>query len=152
MLVIFFGPSCSGKSSVAEIVAERTGASVWTGKDYLRLAKNPSVAWTEFVSLLTAAARQPELEKDSVIYVVTGIPEIRIDVPEPVYLKRIRFTADIETLKSRFAPRTGGHVPPPVAAMLERTKAAVESEPADRVFDTGDADAGDIADAILSDL
>ena len=40
MLLIFFGPSCSGKTTVAMIIAARTKAGMWAGKDYLRLARH----------------------------------------------------------------------------------------------------------------
>ena len=35
MLFVFVGPSCSGKSTTAEIAGKRTGAQIYSGKDYL---------------------------------------------------------------------------------------------------------------------
>lgn len=40
MLYIFMGQSCTGKSTVADKVKELTGTEVFSGKDYLRMAKN----------------------------------------------------------------------------------------------------------------
>lgn len=152
MLIVFYGPGCSGKSSVAEIVAQRTGAEVWTGKDYLRLAKNEASARAEFIRRMKAAAEHPSLNTESMIYVLTGTPASIPELAEMNHVRTIGFTADIETLKSRFAPRTGGRVPPPVAAMLERAKAASDAVDADSRFDTTDSEAVDIADAIIADL
>lgn len=40
MLITIFGESCTGKSTLADALKERTGAQVYSGKDYLRLAKS----------------------------------------------------------------------------------------------------------------
>lgn len=39
MLYVFMGPSCTGKSTAAEIMRKRIGAKIYSGKDYMRLAK-----------------------------------------------------------------------------------------------------------------
>lgn len=44
MLYIFMGQSCTGKSTVADKAKELTGAEVFTGKDYLRMAKDENQA------------------------------------------------------------------------------------------------------------
>lgn len=44
MLIIIFGESCTGKSTLADALKARTGAQVWSGKDYLRLAKSEGEA------------------------------------------------------------------------------------------------------------
>ena len=40
MLVAIFGESCTGKSTLAGMLKERLGGEIWTGKDYLRLARS----------------------------------------------------------------------------------------------------------------
>ena len=44
MLVAIFGESCTGKSTLAGMLKERLGGEIWTGKDYLRLAKDEAGA------------------------------------------------------------------------------------------------------------
>lgn len=41
MVIGLFGESCTGKSSVAELLKKQLGAQFYSGKDYLRLVKNP---------------------------------------------------------------------------------------------------------------
>ena len=44
MVYAIIGENCAGKSTLAEKIAQATGARIVTGKDYLRLAKSESVA------------------------------------------------------------------------------------------------------------
>ncbi|WP_291561207.1 MULTISPECIES: hypothetical protein [unclassified Clostridium] len=44
MLFIFMGASCTGKSSAADELKELMDVQVYTGKDYLRMAKNENEA------------------------------------------------------------------------------------------------------------
>lgn len=44
MVIAIFGESCVGKSTIAEKLASRLSAEVFSGKDYLKLAKSESMA------------------------------------------------------------------------------------------------------------
>ena len=44
MVIGIIGESCTGKSTLADQLKEKLGAEVITGKDYLRFAKNESIA------------------------------------------------------------------------------------------------------------
>lgn len=112
-----------------------TGASVVAGKDYLRLAKSEGEAWSAFQKAMERAAASDGLGGESLIYIITE-PAAVAKVPQTGHVSFVRFTADTETLKSRFAARTKGQVPPPLAAMLERQKAAFDAMPAGLSFDT----------------
>lgn len=69
MLLIFMGPSSTGKSTVAELFkTSNEGLQVYTGKDYLRLAKNEHEAWSLFNNMLIEASNNSELSSDSIIY------------------------------------------------------------------------------------
>ncbi len=104
MLYIFMGQSCTGKSTVAEKVKELVGAEVYTGKDYLRMGKNESEAWGLFYEKLSNAAYSKELSKNSIIYIITESSQLdRIIDIEGLF--KIKFTAPLETIKSRFAQR-----------------------------------------------
>ena len=52
MVIGLFGESCTGKSSVAELLKKQLGAQFYSGKDYLRLVKNPPDAERSFAELL----------------------------------------------------------------------------------------------------
>ena len=53
MLIAIIGENCVGKSTLASKVNEKLCGKIYSGKDYLRLEKNPSVAVETFKSILT---------------------------------------------------------------------------------------------------
>lgn len=117
MLYIFMGPSCSGKSTVANKVKELINVEVFTGKDYLRLAKSENEAWRLFFEKLSNAAANKDLSKENVIYLITEKAQLeRINTIEGMY--KVKFNASIETINSRFAKRMNGKLPPPIEKML----------------------------------
>ena len=132
MLYIFMGQSCSGKSTIVNKVKELANATVFTGKDYLRMAKNENEAWNLFYAKLSDAA----LNKDeTVVYVITEQEQLkRISDLEGV--KKIKFTASLDTIKSRFAERMNGRLAQPVETMLEKQYSEWESIIGDRNVDT----------------
>ncbi len=44
MVIALFGDSCTGKSTIAEKLSAQISAEVYSGKDYLKLAKSESMA------------------------------------------------------------------------------------------------------------
>ncbi len=138
MVYCLFGESCAGKSTLAERLRARTGATVYTGKDYLRLAKNEADAKKAFSQLLAAVPAA-----QAVIYVVTE-PEHLALLPQGCI--RVLVTADLGLIKERFARRTGGKLPPPLSAMLERKHGCFDAQPHDFHVHNGNAD----IDALLT--
>jgi cytidylate kinase len=114
------GESCTGKSTAADNIKKETGAKIFTGKDYLKLAKNEAEAKKAFKSLLESQVSETEV----VIFVVSEIEDLSL-VPENAL--KILFTADISVIKERFKERMRGNLVPPVEKMLER-KAGVFNE------------------------
>ncbi len=112
MVIGIFGESCTGKSSLAEKIAASLPCEVFTGKDYLRLAKNENIAKMMFQKKLNAA-----VDGENIIYVISEKEHLPL-LPEGAL--RILVTADLELIKSRFAQRMRGNLPAPVAAMLEK--------------------------------
>lgn len=51
MVICSFGESYTGKSTLAEALRKRTDGRVYTGKDYLRLAKGEAAAREAFRSM-----------------------------------------------------------------------------------------------------
>ena len=52
MLIAVIGENCVGKSTLANKINEKLNAKIYTGKDYLRLEKNPTVALETFKKIL----------------------------------------------------------------------------------------------------
>lgn len=120
MVIAIFGESCTGKSTLAEKIAARIGGDIMSGKDYLRLAKNENIAKALFQKKLAAA-----VHGDNLIYVIAEKEHLKL-VPEGAL--RILVTAELETIKARFAARMNGNLPEPVAAMLARRHGCFDAE------------------------
>ena len=65
MLIAIIGENCVGKTTLANKINEKLGATIYSGKDYLRLEKNPSAAAETFKSTLKAS-----LEGSNIIYLM----------------------------------------------------------------------------------
>ena len=50
MLIAIIGENCVGKSTLANQINEKRSATIYSGKDYLRLEKSPSVALEKFIA------------------------------------------------------------------------------------------------------
>lgn len=113
MLIAIIGESCTGKSTLAEKIKERLGgAEIYTGKDYLRFAKNENDAKNLFKDML-----KNQTNDKNVIYVIAEKPDLEL---LPQNAVKILVTEQLDVIKERFAQRMRGILPPPVAAMLER--------------------------------
>lgn len=121
MVIGIFGENCVGKSLVAGELKKRLNAQVYTGKDFLRLAKSEAEAKRVFQEKLQAA-----MDGAHVIYVIAEQEHLSL-LPEGAV--RILVTADLETIKARFAQRMNGTLPAPVQGMLERKHGMFDSEP-----------------------
>ena len=145
MVIGIFGESCTGKSSIAEVLCEKLGARVVTGKDYLKLAKQEAETERLFSEQLASALTGSE----SIIYVLTE-QELLKFLPEGCF--RIRVTAGLERIKERFAVRMHGTLPPPVAAMLEKKHGIFDQVPCDIHIDSDNTTIEDAAASIYEML
>ena len=112
MLIGIIGESCTGKSTIADKLKELLGAEIFTGKDYLRLAKNEAIAQKLFTKKLDEAKTG-----ENIIYVISEKEHLAL-MPEGAV--RILMTADLDLILERFAQRMHGTLPPPVKLMLEK--------------------------------
>ena len=144
MVIGIFGESCTGKSTLAERIAAGLSCEVFTGKDYLRLAKNENIAKALFRKKLTAA-----MTGENIIYVISEKEHLPL-LPEGAL--RILVSADLELIKSRFARRMRGNLPAPVAAMLEKKHGCFDAEPHDIHVVSGETDPDAVAEQIDSRL
>lgn len=142
MLIVIFGESCTGKSTLAEQVKERLGGEVCTGKDYLRLAKSEAEARTLFREKMTRA-----VTGENLIWVIAEKEHLAL-VPDGAV--RVLVTAELKTIQARFAKRMGGQLPPPVAAMLEKKHGCFDGDPHEFHVVSGETDAEKICEALGS--
>ena len=113
MLIAIIGENCVGKSTLANRINETMGAKIYSGKDYLRLEKNPSMALEKFRAVLKEA-----VVGDDLIYIITEKEHVQL-LPEGAF--RIVLTAELEVIKARFKERMRGNLPMPLEKMLEAT-------------------------------
>ena len=144
MVIAIFGESCTGKSTLADKLSSAINAEVFTGKDYLRMAKNESIAKVMFQKKLSAA-----VDGEHVVYVISETEHLTL-LPEGAL--RILVTADIELIKFRFAQRMHGSLPAPVAAMLEKKHGCFDSVPHDLHVVSGETDPDAIVTQIKASL
>ena len=142
MVIGIFGESCTGKSTLAEKIAGSLPCEVFTGKDYLRLAKNENIAKVMFQKKLTAA-----VNGDNVIYVISEKEHLSL-LPEGAF--RVLVTAELETIKARFAQRMHGNLPAPVAMMLEKKHGCFDGQPHDIHIVSGETDLDAVVAQILA--
>lgn len=140
MVIAIFGESCTGKSTLADNLASRLGCQVVTGKDYLRLAKNESMARSLFEEQLGAAMFQGHL-----IYVTTERGHLKL-LPQGAL--RILVTAELAQIKERFAARMHGHLAAPVEAMLEKRHGCFDGEPHDIHVHSGEMDSESVYEMV----
>ncbi|MBQ3231891.1 MAG: hypothetical protein IJB25_13690 [Clostridia bacterium] len=144
MVIGIFGESCTGKSTLAEKLKDRTGAPVYTGKDYVRLAKNEQIAKKLFEKKLLEA-----VSGENIIYVISEKEHLAL-LPEHAY--RVLVTADIDLIKERFKSRMRGVLPPPVEMMLQKKHGCFDGEKCDIHMVSGKDSADDIAEKIANCL
>lgn len=123
MVIGIFGESCTGKTTLANILRKKTGAEVFSGKDYLRLAKSEGIAKKLFQKKL-----QEAMSGDHIIYVITEREHLDF-LPERA--TRILVTADLHLIQERFSQRMQGDLPDPVRQMLERKHGCFDLVPHD---------------------
>ena len=140
MVIGIFGESCTGKSTLAEKIAAAFPCEVFTGKDWLRLAKNENIAKTLFRKKLVSA-----VDGENIIYVISEKEHLPL-LPEGAL--RILVTADLELIKERFAQRMRGNLPAPVAAMLEKKHGCFDAEPHDIHVISGETDLTSVVEQI----
>ena len=129
MLIAIIGENCVGKSTLARKLNEKLGAKCYSGKDYLRLEKNPSAAAEAFKAILKAA-----VTGENIIYMITEKEHLAL-LPEGAF--RIVLTAELDTIKARFKERMRGNLPQPVEKMLEAKHGMYDSLPCDLKLDGG---------------
>ena len=143
MVICLFGESCTGKSTIAEQLKKKVDAKVFTGKDYIKLAKNEDEAKKQFIELL----KHNETTSEVLIYVVSEKEHLAL-LPEKTI--RVLLTAELDVIKERFSKRMNGKMPAPVAKMLESKHRMFNSEKHDLHIHGVDGDIDEICEKIYS--
>lgn len=112
MLIAIIGENCAGKTTLAKQLNEKVNARIYSGKDYLRLEKNPSAAELKFKELLKEA-----LNGENVIYIISEKDQMAL-LPKEAF--KIVVTEELSIIKERFSKRMHGNLPKPVEMMLEK--------------------------------
>lgn len=128
MLIAIIGENCVGKSTLANKINEKLDVKVYSGKDYLRLEKNPSAALERFKTMLSGA-----IAGEHIIYIITEKEHVDF-LPDEAF--RIVLAADIDTIKERFKERMRGVLPPPVEKMLEAKHGMYDNLPCNLKLDS----------------
>ena len=81
MLIAIIGENCVGKSTLANKINVKINAKIYSGKDYLRLEKNPSMALEKFKALL-----KESVTGNNIIYLITEKEQIIVE-----YIKKYNF-------------------------------------------------------------
>ena len=144
MVIGIFGESCTGKSTLAERIAANMPCEVYTGKDYLRLARNENIAKAMFKKKLNDA-----FGGGNIIYVISEKEHLGL-LPQGAL--RILVTADLELIKSRFAQRMRGSLPAPVAAMLEKKHGCFDAEPHNIHVISGETELEAVVTGIIAEV
>lgn len=139
MVIALFGDSCTGKSTIAEGLADQLSAQVYSGKDYMKLAKSESIAQALFKKRLAG--------EETIVYVISEISQLSF-LPEKCI--RVLVVAGLDTIKKRFAQRMHGNLPAPVAAMLERKFGQFVDQPHSLRIDTDNVLVEEAVKQILS--
>lgn len=101
MVIALFGDSCTGKSTIAAALAPSLSAEVFSGKDYLKLAKSESMA---------AALFQKKLRgEETILYVISEKDQLAL-LPEGCV--RVLVTAGLAAIKERLPRGCTGICPP----------------------------------------
>lgn len=138
MVIAIFGENCTGKSTLADALRQTLSATVYSGKDYLRLAKSEEEAKKAFVQMLRSA-------EGHIIYVISEREHLTL---LPADCLRVLVTAELSVIQERFSKRMGGMLPPPVAAMLAKKHGMFDAEP----YDIHMASGGDTVQAVCEEI
>lgn len=137
MVIVMMGSNCTGKTSMTQELMKHFDVEAYSGKDYLRLAKNENIAWKLFYKKLKESQEQNVTESMIIYEIAEKSSLANLDGLQCI---KVKMTADLEVIKERFKERVGGQLPPPLAKMLEVKVAQWEDVDADYAFDTTDGE------------
>lgn len=112
MLIGIVGENCTGKTTLANEINKYIPSVIYTGKDYLRMDKNPFMAEEKFNKIL----KEETVEKN-IIYIITEKDHLKF-LSSDAFI--IVVSEKLEVIKQRFKERMQGNLPKAVELMLEK--------------------------------
>lgn len=143
MIIGIFGESCTGKTLLANELSKKIKAEIYTGKDYIRLSKSETDARKIFVGILEKYIST----EDTIVYVITEKEHLSL-LPEGSL--RVLVTAELDTIKERFAKRMNSSLSSGIIAMLERKHGVFDGEKYDLHINSGEKPVDAACDEILA--
>ncbi|MBN2876145.1 MAG: hypothetical protein JXL85_00655 [Bacilli bacterium] len=140
MLIAIIGENCVGKSTLANMINDHIECEVFSGKDYLRMDKNPINAENIFRRLL-----KDSVNGNNIIYVIAEKELIGL-LPEGAF--RIVLKCEINIIKERFKNRLKGNLPKPVEIMLEKKHGMYDDLPCDMLIESEKYDISELVKTI----
>lgn len=129
MVIGMIGESCTGKTTLVNELKKHIDLVEYSGKDYLKLDKNPNNAKIAFKELLQNSNDQ------IIVYVITDKEHLKL-LPEEAI--KVVVTAELEVIKERFSKRMNNNLPKPVEMMLERKHGMFNDIKCDLTLSNGD--------------
>lgn len=150
MVIVMMGSNCTGKTSMTKELMKYFDVEAYSGKDYLRLAKNENIAWKLFYKKL----QESQDEKASESIIIYELAEKKdLAQLEGLDYKKVKMTAELDVIKKRFKERVGGQLPPPLAKMLEAKASQWDGVDVDYTFDTTDGEKiGDYTSELIAEF
>ena len=145
MVIALIGESCTGKTTIAQKINEKIPVKIITGKDYLRMAKNETVAEEKFKEFL-ASKKDSE---DIIIYVISEKEFIKFLPSKTI---KILCKASLSIIKKRFSERMHGNLLEPVVSMLEKRHGQFMDDSYELIVDTSEGDTDVICEEIYCKL
>ncbi len=143
MVIAIFGESCTGKSTIANQLAKMAPITMYTGKSYMKLAKNEAEAREAFRGLLEDHQKDDALA----VYVISEKDQLSL---LPAHAFRVLVTAELAQIQARFAQRMQGNLPTPVADMIERKHGMFDDVPCALHIRSGSQGSEQICERILA--
>lgn len=134
--------NCVGKSTLANEINKYIPSVIYSGKDYLRLDKNPSIAEEKFKKIL-----KEETAEKNIIYIITEKTHLKF-LSADAFI--IVIDQKLDVIKERFRERMRGNLPKPVEVMLERNHGIYDGLLCDLIIESNDYDINKIIQLIKS--
>jgi cytidylate kinase len=112
------GPCCTGKSSVAELIGDKSNIQIVTGKDYLRLSCDETEAWSLFLKQIKSVAAS---RAETLIYLLDDAGKVQ-DLMNIEGVNLVKFSASLEVIRHRYENRLQGKLPGVAVKMLDTQK------------------------------
>ena len=132
MVIALIGESCTGEIHPCRHVKREAGSF---GVFRERLSSPCKRRGGRPAGILHALAAHMEPDAEPFIYVISEKEHLAF---LPAGALRILVTAELPVIQERFARRTGGKLPPPLAAMLEKKHGMFDAEPHNLLIKSGE--------------